>query len=392
MQTWRPWIHLGIILWVIVGLTVIPIPVTADDAFSDTCVEAETISGGSYSDQLSPKDRDVFVLDLEKGDSVSINMSFEAPSGDSEFTIFGLNKAAVVRAEETGDRRIELEEHFEPYGRTEFVYNHEPDISYQGSFLKDGSRARSIHDIRPETTGDNDGFVDDDNELVNHYSRFWHGPVGDTEFQIFTETDDPICIVLQTNSRSESGKWAFSMAINDNAPPLIRGSGNADELRTEIERKNQRITELERQVENLQAQLESRQGDSDVTITVEVSPSGGQRSFVKGGTAIIDAQSELADLSQLEVQYRGNTYAVDSTGQAAIPLSATGEQELTFSYQGVSESVMLDVIPADEADSTGVSGSTPGEDGDIIPVPGFGVPIAIAAFLAFALLASRRRR
>jgi PGF-CTERM protein len=138
-----------------------------------------------------------------------------------------------------------------------------------------------------------------------------------------------------------------------------------------------------------------------------------QEAFVAGGQARVEVTGvESAALDGLALTYQDTSYSVNSEGVATIPLQAAGSHDLTFTYEGTSESVTLNVQQASGSPSGGgASGETTGgvdtpatietaqaienenenEDGGSSGFgPGFGVVAAVVALLGAGLLAHRR--
>lgn len=254
------------------------------------------------------------------------------------------------------------------------------DVSFEGDHLRGHNSAHASEDTDPEygpprDLRDINRFVDDDNEMVAHRLDPWGIPVGETSFRIFSEVDDPMCIVLQTNSRTESGDWSLAMSQNDNEPPEL-----ADP---------KRIEELEEEIEVLEQELaESEEG---VSINVEVRPGEANAQFVEGGTAIVEVTSETADLAEFEITYGNERYRVAESGTAKIPLPEAGTHQMTFSYGDVTERLELEVMPqnADAQPDTGAQSDDDETGLRNVSTPGFVIGGALIA-IVLAGLASRR--
>ena len=158
------------------------------------------------------------------------------------------------------------------------------------------------------------------------------------------------------------GKWLFSYSKQTVAPPqpLTGGSSvsNAEQrlsqknetistLRTQLEEQNQTINSLQEQIaaqndtiEELRTQINAT---DDTYLNVTVSPANGQQSFVQGDAAVVRVNKANTDISKLSVRYAGNEYTVGGNGRVQIPLNEPGDHPIQFSYEDVSEQVMLDV-------------------------------------------------
>lgn len=243
----------------------------------------------------------------------------------------------------------------------------------EGNYLETGPDGGKIRDTDGDELTPERGRNPTIKSTTEYYIQMYSGEV---VFRVYSTSTEPICFGLD-DFENEDSSWAVSFARGDDKPPQIGGSSsNAAKtitaLKSTIAKQKTRINELE-------AQLQKGGG---VTIQVTVSPEGDSQSFIQGESAVVSAKSANADLSKMEVKYKGNTYSVDNSGTAAIPLTGAGEQKLTFAYQGVTKSVTLSVASRSQ-DSTGATAGG-SNDGDIIPVsgPGFGsVPALIAIIL-----------
>lgn len=362
---------------VIVSLVTLPIPATAADQWPDYCHEAETLSPGTYSGQVGPNDIDWFALDLKDGEYISASVEIESTSGELE--MIGADRY-ILREDREEHTHSELEQMgFHDMGGWRGPTYFHGDLAV--SFVHSQREISSV-EILDYGKGYSYHLYPNPNEDPYSNTHNFVGigmPTGKYTFKTYSVTNHPICLGLYMSRSEGSGTWKLAFEKNAGNTPDIGESRDVAELREQLEQKNQRITELEQQVEDLQAQLEAQQGGDGVTINVEVSPGSGQQSYLEGGTAMIEAESASADLSQLEIQYEGNRYSVDDSGTAAIPLTETGEQKLEFIYGDTTEAVTLDVV---EDSPT---------DGEIIPVggPGFGMAVAIVALLLAGLLVQR---
>lgn len=341
---------LALSTFVVLCVAMTATPVAADD-MADNCEEARVLSDGTYSDRITPNDKDVFILELDEGDYITANLSWDHNITSAVFFTDELTHTEVytsVDLTETGKN-----------ARGE-------GISYSSIFS---------------------------NNDKQRYPR----ADGSVQFEATAQGDaGKVCISIGTRSNERSHDWTLSFSTNQPAVEYGPGgsgdSGTVERLEQQLERKNETIQQLEERVDELESQLNATNNGQSITVQVTVNPSGNQQGFVQGGTAIVIAESAQAELSKLQIDYRGNTYSLDASGQAAIPLTGTGEQEVTFRYAGVSESVILDVQSQEQQRSTVTDTPSTDGGGEIIPVgsPGFGPIPALVALLAVAFLALRR--
>jgi len=244
---------------------------------------------------------------------------------------------------------------------------------------------------------------------------------GRVNLRIYGEEDGVVCLPLED---AESGGvptgWRMSFARGETEPPQLADPERIDKLESLLERKNQTI-------EQLRTQLNTTESGGDVTIDVTVSPGGGQQAFLEGGEALIEAQAQDVDFSELKVKYGSGTYSLNTSGQVVVPLVDTGEQSMEFVYEDASEQVSIDVqspqtqeqeptttateaatsssaittappptTATSEEGSLGDIGdekepapSTETDSGSGVDGPGFGFPMAVLAITLLTLVAIR---
>jgi uncharacterized coiled-coil protein SlyX len=352
------------------------------------------VSPGSYSDTLSPNDRDILVFNnLSKGEYAAITLQYTTGQPNS------------------------------------FVLDNANTVERKGSITaQDGSSHRNIKQYHGHFGTDRDTAV-------------LAGNKDTAKFRFYPEGSKSACLIFRTESGG--GSWSLTFEKNTPQPPAL-GSANTSQqqdseqdttnqskpaqpspetveqqnrtinslrkqlteqnqtisdLREQLAQKNQTVAAQDKTIQNLQAQLNTtettRNTTNEVQINVTVAPGDSQQSFVEGGNAVISAQGSNADLSKVDMQWGGDTYSLDSSGEAIIPLTSVGKQEMTFAYDDVVETVVLDVDAATQGSSSinspNGSTSTTGDDGGIVSVggPGFGPLAAIIAFLLTALSITR---
>jgi len=229
---------------------------------------------------------------------------------------------------------------------------------------------------------------------------------GPAEFRLYNEgPDDMVCVALATPF-DDSTPWELSFELDESEPPELVSPSELSELESQMEQKNQRISELESlleqknltiselesRVEELESQASTTSGDGNITIDVMVNPANGQENFVEGGEAVVQAESENADVSEMQVEYGSGTYQLDSSGEAAIPLAQTGTQEITLVYGDITEQVSFDVQTQDgqgdqqnQEDQQNQQETAESEESG----PGFGIITAVITTFVFALLIGR---
>lgn len=346
MEKIRP---LLIALLVVSSVGIVPQTVVADDQWPGLCEEAETIGPGTYSGTLSPEDFDTFLLDIDKGDSAKLRLSWEEDAGDQ----------LIIRHT---DKSIE-----EP-PKTNY------DEVYDDYAVFSESPERRVEE--------------GETKVITIYS----------EGTVENRDSEPVCFTLApyeyffARTSNGAGAWEMSVSINENEPPelisknkYINISKEVSELESLLEQKNQTISDLESRINELESQS-TNSNSGDVNIQVTVNPANGQENFIEGGKALVHAESENADVSKMAVKYGGGTYQLNSSEEIAIPLADAGTQEMTLVYGDTMKQVSIDVQSQQEQTQEDSSPTTTGGDG-----PGFGIVAAVIALLGSAFLFGRYR-
>jgi hypothetical protein len=347
---------LATLVVVIATVGIVAQPVAADDEWTGDCGEARTISPGAYSGTLSPNDQDSFAIDLPEGDYITIRLEWDTRN------LTGLS--IIDDAFKYGGVEHEPEDEQESSSDMEGIYS-------EASFGPDGTEGEwySAGDAPAETT-------------------------------IYSEGEGPICVGLIATEGA--GDWRFSFARHDAEPPELVSQSELDErseqkdqriaeLESLLEQKNQTIARLEN--ENDQTDENGPSGDTAI-INVAVEPAGDRQNFISGGAAHVTANSENADWNEFSIEYKDGMYSVDEAGASVVPLTGTGEQQLTFHYQDTTETVNLDVQSqpdeqgdvSDQSDDTSDSNDAADVEGD---GSGFGLPVTVLAILSVTLLLGR---
>lgn len=301
--------------------------VAADDKWPDRCHHQMRMLGpGQYSGTLSPSEYDYLKFDIPEGDFATVRAKTSSAGEDNRMSFSTPTTGTIT---DTDGTKLE------------------PDKGPDPVINKVGRYGTKIN-VFP----------------------------GKFKFRLYSEHEGPLCVSFATLD-DQAGEWQISVTFSDETPPPI-GGGSQDAVKT-ITALKSTITEQKKRINELEAQLQKGGG---ITIQVTVNPEGDSQSFVQGESAVVSAKSSNADLSKMQVRYKGNTYSVDDSGKAAIPLTQAGEQKLTFAYQGVTKSVTLSVASRGQDSFNATAGGS--SDGDIIPVsgPGFGsVPALIAIII-----------
>ena len=350
-----------------------------DDKWPDAC-ETPLIQQGTINGEISTaSDTDSFRMKLQRGQYLSIQTDID--SSKSQEPVFYLpmrNQPSPQFGSNLGVRGL--------IGGSK---------TNRGIFL-DGEKNTHSFELWAKTDGYGEGngicmYVGDDS---------WETPYN---WELTIERSDPDVTLFEVRELEDR--------IVELQNELDEAEGNSErisELESQLEEKNQTISQL-------------RQESGDVAINVEVVPAGDQQNFITGGEARITANSENAEWNQFSIEYKGDTYSVDSSGTATVPLSGTGEQQMTFRYGDTTQRVSFNVKSQSDGqdDTSGENTAATDSDGDGIPDsqdyaprdpdvqvesdvqnqedddssgalgPGFGVVAALIALLAVAFLLGR---
>lgn len=315
-------------------------PVAADGPEqSDTCEEAPQLTEGVYTGQLTPEGYNLFRLDLDQGEYVTLTVEFD----------------------ETDLDHIEM-----PTGPGD----------------AEDSDAYGDH-----SEGD---YNSDYNPTEETYSGVYYGGFDDGgEVEIWAE-EPPICLQLESEN-GNGGSYTISVsAVNENEPPEIVSSEEAEELETEIDDLETENEDLEAEIDELETELEN----AEPTINVSVEPAD-QANFQVGGEMAVSVSSDNVSPSEVSIGFNDEEY-VPTGGEAIIPIASAGLQTLSFEYGDTTETVSIDVADAETGDSSSSDNQdTAGDsDGEVSggSGPGFGILGGLIAVLSLGLTALRQRK
>ncbi|MDB2226318.1 PGF-CTERM sorting domain-containing protein [Halorubrum ezzemoulense] len=329
-------------LLVIVSVGMAPGVVVADDKWADSCRNADVVSATDrYTGSIdSPRDEDVMKISVDKGDYVSTSLI--APQEADE--------VYVSYSERTSFQNVENAETGGTVGT--------PRVNVEGG--------------------------------VNANWEMW------------PENSDTYC--LEIGGQGEAPyEWELSLTLNAPEPTSVEtadSQNRIDTLENQINQKEERITELESILQQKNQTINELKSEStnnsseDVSIEVTVAPVNDQENFVEGSEALVQAESDNADVARMSVGYGSGTYQLDSNGQVRIPLIQNGTQEMTLTYSNTTKQVSFEVQPQEpqnqqerqnqqdqqnEQDTTTTGTS----------VPGFGVAVTIVALVSSMFVIQR---
>lgn len=273
---------------------------SSGDQWPDECsVDNAPLATGTYVGHIGPEDTDVITVDIGKGEYIAATLTVNSSDDEDHVRILGWNRADISEARFSAS-----------------------DGSDPGSL----TNQQNVH-----RSGSKRIFLTDETVQFRAYN---------------TEGEAPMCFRMYTNESSVAD-WTLTFETNTPDPPAIDAS---DKQVSGPEEQNQTTTDQKRDRIEIETQIDQDSGE-DVTIDATVRPQD-QESFQAGGTAVVEATSEQADVSAMTVKYGEETYQIDESGKAAIPLDEAGEQELTLVYKDETETVMLNVQEqASSADS-----------------------------------------
>lgn len=295
----------------------------------DQCSVAPELEPGSHSSVMTPDGTDVFTIDtqLEPGDYIEFDFEFD----ESEF-----NEENILRmagAIEEGDSL---------YGYSGVSY----DDNYIGD---DGLSARGGAWSPIGAGGSLFRFLDTD-----------------STGELWAEESGSPCIMIFSRGNG-AGEYSFSFDVKKSGGEESEASTNIESLESEIESLESENTKLENRVKELEDELEDAEPEIDITVEPE-----GQARFKAGGQMAVTVESETIRPSDLSLQFNGEQYSLGG-GEATIPLQSGGEQQLSVGYEGILETVTIDVEERQ---------APTGEETTKNETPGFSI---IAILLAFTI-------
>jgi len=219
-----------LLIALVVAAVAVPQPVVAQET-PDRCDRTEIRSPGSYSGSLTPGDTDALAFDVPNGEGITVTLSFTGSSSDSELRAFTLNRSVV----EAGHQNLDPNEyigvfndwansarndsmtvndpaHFHSRDATIRGLDQELDSSENPEELGEmGSSAD--YPVLPYDTGEFfavDNYNDfTSNPSAEFYSDLYRAQTGDNRFQLYSNSDDPICLQLQTVGE-QPGEWSLT--------------------------------------------------------------------------------------------------------------------------------------------------------------------------------------
>ena len=289
---------------------------SSGDLWPDKC-SSENISvidPGRHTGEFSPGDTDAFIIDnIKEGEYITVRTAFSSPAKDASLQV---------------------------------SYAELPSFSDTTLSSISGTDISSVENL-DETYG---GTVIDSTGI---------------QYRIYSEgadQEDPGRICIELDSSNSVLRWGFSFERGKAEPPALGAddSEKVNRLQTKLQRKNQTIEAMESQIQEqnqtitaLRAQLQNQTATGQpVSINVTVAPGGNQNSFRVGETASVTAEMKNADMSKLSVRYAGESYSLDESGAASIPLQRAGTQQMVFTYRNTTERIELDVLQQDTATTT----------------------------------------
>lgn len=233
----------GLLTIAAAGISFAPTASADSDKWADTCLDAEPLDPsdrpwGSFGEN----DRDVFLLELEPGQQATVEVTYTVAS-DANLVAFAVNQFIMGRDTEGSMGYFEVEESAHP----KYYYDHTPVAAYTPN-------ATYATQYREADSGD---------ELnARHFVTGHLFEEGTHEFTITPETDDPVCLVLRTDTTG-GGSWMLEYA---------------EEQTEEDTSKEEQILTLRKTVEAQQTQIAELENSSTGATTGNASASAGNES------------------------------------------------------------------------------------------------------------------
>lgn len=337
----------------------VPQPATAaQDKYPGDCQEADFQEPGVFQGRIDVKsDIDVLKFDVERGDTIPVRFNTEERLRVDVFLDGGYNGVSVVNMsgpmEKQGGYSV-----FFPSGGPE------------SSLLL---RAQSSGTLCMEMSVHYGGGESLDSSQIPFH---WRAAVD------LNTAEAPDYVPASETLQERTAE--LESRVSELQQQLQTKDDRISELRAQVEQRNRTISQLSALLEQKNQsinELESHSSDGsdeEVTIDVNITPANGQQNFIEGGEALVQAESENADVGELSVEYGSGTYQLDPTGTVAIPLAESGTRTLTLLHSDIMKQVSIEVQAENGQNQ---QQDTPDESG-----PGFGILTAFIAVLGSAFL------
>lgn len=204
-------------LLLILPLTGVVGGVTTQDDWADKCTNAETVSTGTYSGDLTPGDVDILAVKRSDGDS--LNLNFDIRGSKITFTV--MNKRVVNALFNAGTKDQFKKAVNDPGGapRNANEPRHLMGLDYS---LSSGFSKVSEEPLSYGWMG-NDGILAYDplRQVASNspfYGPIWQSEPGKVSTTIFFNTDDTLCLRVQTTSQQEAGSWQLTISEDTPTP------------------------------------------------------------------------------------------------------------------------------------------------------------------------------
>ncbi|WP_210424934.1 hypothetical protein [Halorussus halobius] len=221
----------ALLVALVVASVAVPQPAVAQEV-PDRCDRTEIRSPGSYSGSLTPSDTDALAFDVPNGEGITVTLSFTGSSSDSELRVFSLNRSVVQKGHEDREPNeyigvfndwansarndsmtISDPAHFHSQDATIRGLDRELDSSEDHEELGEmGSSAD--YPVLPYDTGEMfavDNYNDfSANPSAEFYSDLHRAETGDNRFHVYSNTDEPTCLQLQTVGE-QPGEWSLTI-------------------------------------------------------------------------------------------------------------------------------------------------------------------------------------
>lgn len=213
---------------------------SSGDSFSDSCYpkSARSLPPGTYQDMLTPTDRDVIPIHLEKGEFITVNLTYNGPN-ESDLAIWGPSENLSISS--TSGGRINNIPNFQDFrgGHADVL---------QGEEFR---RSEAVH-------------------------RLWVKP-GNTQFRVYAESRGIICLSLHTvwtedrveepegSSDGGAGSWSLAYVKNEEELPNIATVPRSEQL--QIMELESQVDTLEKQVDRLNSRVSRLENRTNTTTT-----------------------------------------------------------------------------------------------------------------------------
>lgn len=325
--------------------------VAAQDEYPDQCNNAKKVTTGTYSGELSPKDADTLVLDRENSNSYYIQSNSE-----SKLWYTFVNKRVIDALFDSDTKKEFLSEVNSPEDEDHL---NQLDYTLTGGFSKHRGRDDQAYMWMGEDARFNTDILAFDAAKESKVgSSPLHGPIwiaesGEVSGALFFESDDSLCLRVQTPTQEDSGSW--ELTIQEEEPTSTETQDSEETQSGETEQTQQPETD-----DQAETGSETTQVDPSISFEPSEPKTEEQVAFSGSGTTISNGE-----ITRYHWNFgNGETASGESvvhtyseSGGYNVELTVTTDQGNTHT---TTQPISVEENEPDESDGGPISVETPG--------------------------------